>query len=107
MSPHPCDGHACDHCFCCDVLRICCGSISAGERARLEADGPASPDRLRAAVLQDAEAVVTLPELVRREARQRPQVRPVAGRPALPAASGSSVPSDSRKEALYVSRARQ
>jgi len=100
MNPHPCANHiaSCDHCYCCDVLGICCAGLTAGQRARLEASAQA-PDRLRAALTEDAQHVVSLPELVRQEA----QALPAAARLRLLAAppAASLFPDSSRKEALH------
>jgi hypothetical protein len=71
---HPCDGHPCDHCYTCDVLGVCCQTVGLH----------VAPDMLRAAIIQDAQTVPGLPELVRREAEQRRQRLTSAARPALP-----------------------
>lgn len=102
---HPCAGHPCDHCFTCDVLGVCCASISAEQRARLEADQRA-PDsaQLRAAIAQEARTVPSLPELVRREAWQ---ALPTSARLGLLMAPVSDpLSSNPRKEALHVISAR-
>src|ERR1700691_4954968 len=36
MSPHPCDGHPCDHCYICDVVGVCCTTVTPSQRVRLE-----------------------------------------------------------------------
>jgi hypothetical protein len=92
MTPHPCDGHACDHCYCCDVLRVCCGSVSAAERVRLEAEHRwLTADRLLIAVRQEAQTTVSLTQLVRQEVKDRrpeqlPMVRALPPAPVLPIA---------------------
>jgi hypothetical protein len=92
----------CDHCFCCDVLGICCATIPAEVRARLEAAVAPPPDPLYAAVLADAKTIVTLAELVRREARQPKALLPPA-RLSLPSGQVAEPdPTDSRKEAINV-----
>lgn len=71
MSPHPCDGHACDHCYRCDVLGECCQTATARRTASRPVD-VASPDPLHAAILRDAGTVPSLAGLVRLEAHQYP-----------------------------------
>lgn len=99
MTGHPCAGHACDHCYVCDGLGVCCGSISPELRAQLEA---ARPDPLREAIKQDAGSVLSLCALVRRDAeRYLPQ--PVIGRPALAAAPSGDLPiNDVTTEVIHV-----
>jgi hypothetical protein len=98
---HPCNGHACDHCYVCDVVGVCCASISAADRARLEVDARASTNRLRATIVQDAQAVPSLRELVRQEAEAGSL--PASARVGLLAAALSDrLPTTSRKEATYV-----
>jgi len=100
MTPHPCDGHACDHCYCCDVLRICCGSISAAERIRLEAEYRwRTANRLLLAVRLDAATAVPLTQFVRQEAAdRRPERLPVL-RALLPAPALAIAPEpEPRKE---------
>ena len=101
---HPCAGHmaTCDHCFCCDVLGICCATIPAEARARLEAGVAPPPDPLYAAVLADAKTIVTLAELVRREARQ-PKALSAPARLSLPSGQVAEPdPTNSLKEAVRV-----
>jgi|GEM_PF-5490633 len=60
---HPCDGHVCDNCAICQA-GYCCGSITAEQRAQLEA--PAiNPDdeRLREAVEQERGTQPSIAEL--------------------------------------------
>jgi len=105
MRPHPCAGHPCDHCFTCDVLGVCCASLSSGQRARLEADDQAQPDRLRAAIAQDAGTVPNLPELVRQDAAQ-PWALSAAARLRLLDVLPADHFHDSRKEAQHAIPAR-
>jgi hypothetical protein len=51
---HPCEGHACDHCYLCDVRGICCGTVRATQ-AQAVAE-VAEDAALRAAVAEDAAA---------------------------------------------------
>lgn len=106
---HPCAGHACDHCLCCDVVGICCGTIPAEVQARLEA--AVQRDDLRAAILAESAAVPSLRDLVRAEylspPKQRPQQLPAAPALGLPRAAEPILNHDSRKEAIYVVPARQ
>ena len=65
-------------------------------------------ERFRQAVAQDAQTVITLAELVRLDAaRQHPASLPSVPSPlGLPKEGTERIPSDSRKEALYVIPAR-
>ena len=100
---HPCDGHPCDHCYLCDAVGICCMTVTAGQRAQLEAEHRTEPiDRLHAAIRADAETVVTLPELVRREARRYPAGMAAASQLGLLAEPFADPIPDSRKEPDHV-----
>jgi hypothetical protein len=101
---HPCDGHVCDHCYICDVVGICCGTLSAEHRTQLEAaaNHPAD-ERLRETVEQDRGTQPSIAELVRREVAPRSQAVLPARLPlALPASVPVSISDDSRKEPVYV-----
>lgn len=103
MSTHPCDGHPCDHCYLCDVVGVCCMTVPPGQRAQLEAEHRTAPiDRLHAAILQDAGTVLSLPELVRLEARQYPAGLVAASRLGLLKAPPADHVPDSRKEPAHV-----
>jgi hypothetical protein len=99
MSPHPCADHPCDHCYWCDVVGICCQTISAEQRAQLQAD-----ERLRTAIAKEAGNVPSFQELVRLDALRRPgALLPPAPSPAgLLGPAATSMPEDSRKEAIHV-----
>lgn len=101
---HPCDGHQCDHCYLCDVVGICCQTISPEPRAQLEADDGAQRGWLRAAIVLEAGTVPSLRELVRRDAeRQRPApLLPTPSPLVLPRSAAEHIPNDSRKEAIHV-----
>ena len=108
MTGHPCAGHACDHCYCCDVLNICCATIPAEQRARLEAAQAAQPDVLHAAIVQEAGTVPSLGELVRLDVERSRlgALLPATvrlGLLAVPAAD--PLPIDSRKEPVHVTPA--
>lgn len=110
---HPCDGHVCDHCYLCDVVGVCCSSVSAAERQQLEASlrqrlnplySAVRRDVIQAkalhdAIVQDASAEVGLRELVQRDglSAARSSV-PLT----LPASVGSALSNDSRKEPSRV-----
>lgn len=102
---HPCAGHDCDHCYLCDVVGVCCATVTPDQRALLEAEHRATPsDRLRAAIAQDALTIVSLPELVHHDAAAGAGVLPAARRLGLVAAADPSPHHDSRKkEAIHVS----
>ncbi len=102
MSPHPCQGHPCDHCYLCDVVGVCCMTVAPGERARLAAEHRAGPpDQLHAAILRDARTIPSLPELVRLEARQCPAGLVAASRLGLLKAPHAEPILNSRKEAAH------
>ena len=106
MTAHPCADHPCDHCYCCDVIGICCQKISTEQRARLEAGAEAPEDRLRAAIVQAASAVPSLSELVRQTTGQ-PAALSATVRLHLSAAPAADLLSpDPRKEAIRVLLAR-
>jgi hypothetical protein len=100
---YPCDGHPCDHCYLCDVVGVCCMTVTAGQRAKLEADDRAQRNRdsLHAA-LQEAGTVPTLRELVRLEARRYPAGLIAASRLGLLSAPSADPVPDSRKEPAHV-----
>ena len=99
---HPCADHSCDHCYLCDVVGVCCMTISPDVRRQLETEHRTGPsDRLHAAILQDAGIAPNLSELVRLEARQYPAGLVSTARPGLLVAPNPLSP-DSRKEAIYV-----
>lgn len=111
MTAHPCADHLalCDHCYTCEVLRVCCCSLSASQRAQLEAEPHQPFAGLAAAIVQEAGARRSLRELVRAEAEQpSPAALPAPpGRPALPAAPvAAAIPQQSHKEAVHVLAAR-
>ena len=102
--PHPCAGHACDHCYVCDVVGVCCSSVSAQERAQLEAGHHQPYDGLAVVVAREAGESPSLRELVRADAgQQRLGPLPDASRPALPVAlKAGALLNQSRKEAVHV-----
>jgi hypothetical protein len=102
-TPHPCAGHPCDHCYVCDVLHVCCCSISAQQRAQLEAERRQPYAGLVAAIVQKAGAEVGLPELVRRDARHLPASARLG---LLAPRTTDPVSHNSRKEAVHVLPAR-
>jgi hypothetical protein len=97
---HPCDGHTCDHCYRCDVLGECCAQPSP---VPVSATGTVQAS-LHDAIVHDAMAVISLPELVRCEAASHGAL-PAAVRLGLVAAADPRS-YDSRKEATYAPRSR-
>ena len=92
---HPCEGHACDHCYLCDVVGVCCAAVPEGVSVDSWSD-----DRLRDAVVVDAASTASLIELVHID----------AARPALP--RGSFAPevvfnNQTAKEVSYVPATRR
>lgn len=113
---HPCEGlHPCDHCFLCDVVGVCCMSVSAEQRAQLEAKARAQLDQLRQAIVCEADTTFSLAELMQIEAeRQVIGAPPLGSGWPLPAAQrlGLGAAADvflshSRKEAVHVLAARR
>jgi hypothetical protein len=99
---HPCDGHPCDHCYTCDVLGVCCATVSPGQPRQSEAQ--ARSKRLHEAIILEARTVPGLTDLIRRDAeRERPpKLLPMSSPLGLPNANAEHIPTDSRKEAIYV-----
>ena len=62
---HPCDGHACDHCYLCDVVGICCATVPSGPPA-VAASCP-DTGQLRQAVIDETKNLIGLSELLRLE----------------------------------------
>jgi hypothetical protein len=98
---HPCDGHACDHCYLCDVVGVCCLTVATGRKTHDQS--AVASNVLRAAIVADAETVPGLPELVRLEARQYPVGLVAASRLGLLAAPFAGPIPNSRQEAQRVS----
>lgn len=53
MSGHPCAGHACDHCYVCDVVGVCCASQHAPNAGTTDVVSPDVIDRFRDALAED------------------------------------------------------
>jgi hypothetical protein len=98
---HPCAGHIrqCDHCYSCDVLGICCATVSAPQRALLEASTPAQWDRLCARIAQEAGTTPALSDLIRQESRALPAATRLG---LLAAPTANPLPEDSEKEVVHV-----
>lgn len=60
---HPCDGHACDHCYICDVEGRCCLCDPPADALPFAAD----PQRLVDAVLVEASSAASLKHLIQTE----------------------------------------
>jgi len=107
---HPCAGHSCDHCFCCDVLGICCATIPAELRVQLEAAAQTvEAERFRRDVVAEAGQLATLADLICAEAEPGdPALSPGPYRLALPPApAADATPANNFKEASYVFAARK
>lgn len=123
--PHPCADHACDHCYTCDVLGICCstGRVTSAPVADLpdddliEAfarDAHIGHPVLRADALDRLKGVVTdqpasdLPPLLRALARDEAKCA-TADQPALPASTApylsiSNATTPTKEETTHVHR---
>jgi hypothetical protein len=102
---HPCTDHTCDHCYLCDVVGVCCGSVSVAQRARLEAEHRKPYTGLAVTIAHEAGSIRSLGELVRADAaRQGRGLLANSSQPELPAApTAATTPNPSRKEAIRVS----
>ena len=125
MSHHPCAGHACDHCYTCDVLGICCstGRVATARVAEMpdddlieafERDAHVGHPLLRAAALDRLKGVVTdqqapdLPPLLRALAQDEAK-RANTAQPALPASTApdlsiSNTTTPTKEETTHVHR---
>ncbi len=106
--PHPCASHmaSCDHCYLCDVVGICCATLTASQRAQLEAAIQSPVGGLRVAIAEEASTVPSLPELVRRDVRH-PRALSASGRLSLsPAPTADPLSHESRKEPQHALSAR-
>jgi hypothetical protein len=90
---HPCAGHACDHCYTCDELGVCCGSVSAEQLVWLEAE------HQLALTMAETQTATALSDLVQREAETCARELPLFVPPALPVAPALSTPNP-RKEVV-------
>jgi hypothetical protein len=101
---HPCSGHACDHCYLCDVVGICCASVSVEVRARLMADAQRPGYQLGLAIAAEAGGTISLRTLVRAEAQQRSLGEPLRRSRglALPPGTTEPLPINSAKEVQHV-----
>jgi hypothetical protein len=97
---HPCSDHPCDHCYTCDVLGICCSTISSGLHALYETGGEIQRDRLHDAMNDETGPPPSLPEMICREAGYLPTSTRLGLGPA-PAPAAWSVAGDAEKEAAY------
>jgi hypothetical protein len=105
MSRHPCADHPCDDCAICRA-GICCATLTASQRAQLEAAIQSPVGGLRAAIAEEASTVPSLPELVRGDA-SAPLALSASARLGLnPAPIADPLSHDSRKEAVHVIPAR-
>lgn len=96
---HPCAGHACDHCYTCDVLGICCATVPQNTGARCPAHAACQhDDALHVAVVEAAAAHVGLPDLIRVD-----QVAALETTTSLVASRAISPGSDVRAELLRAS----
>lgn len=100
MSLHPCADHPCDHCYTCDVLGICCSTISSSQRALFETCGEIQRERLHDAINDETGPPPSLPELICREAGYLPTSTRL-GLGSAPAPAAWSVSDDAEKEAAF------
>ena len=107
MNSHPCDGHSCDHCFLCDVVGICCMTISPEQNARLEADDRAQRERLRLAIGLEVVTVPSLGELVRLDVERQRSARSLSAPSPFVLSKTDAQPSPhDRKESSHVAASR-
>lgn len=98
---HPCDGHACDHCYLCDVDGVCCATVPPA--ANTVGDHAAAHNHsFCQAVVQDAADHVGISGLIHGDqavAVLRASVAPQA----LPAAPSSHSVAQRLRDELLVS----
>ncbi len=101
---HPCSGHACDHCYLCDVVGVCCASVPVEVAARLIADTQRPDYQLGPAIAAEAESTVSLRALIRGEAQQRssPDLPCRSRGLALPPGTTEPLPINPRREVQHV-----
>jgi hypothetical protein len=98
-----CAGHPCDDCNICRA-NVCCGTLSAEQRAQLEAAiSSGASSRLVALLADEAGRHSSLADLVRVDAGRPSQaLLPAARVPlALPNASTEHLPINAQKEVLH------
>lgn len=106
---HPCDGHACDHCYLCDVVGVCCATVpSAGAAQASCTDGNAFRD----AVVQEAGDRAGLRQLMQldsaaRVATSSPALALVAGPPSLSNSFASTTDPELEVEHVFAPRRHQ
>ena len=103
---HPCDGHACDHCYRCDVLGVCCAAVPS---ARPSSAVDASADQIRQAIAADQVAGASLAQLLSAERRARPSLGRWSGQglPALTTPAQIDPPITNKNEVVYVDAPRK
>jgi hypothetical protein len=106
MSPHPCDGHPCDHCYLCDVVGICCQTVATGQRVLPTVQNPVPANVLHDAIIREAGTIPSLRELLRLDAQRQRPVGLLAKPLVLPSTAAEHISNDSRKEAIHVHAAR-
>jgi hypothetical protein len=97
---HCCAGHPCDHCYLCDVIGICCMTVSTEQRARLEAHVQTELLRLRQAIICEAAAKPSLAAHLRSDMRHLPAAGLLAPAP-LPLLADPPI-LDQRRENVHV-----
>lgn len=97
---HCCAGHPCDHCYLCDVVGICCMTVSAEQRVRLEAHLRTELDRLRQTLICEAAAKPSLAAQLRGDMQRPPAVGLLAPAP-LPLLADPPI-LDQRRENVHV-----
>ena len=65
---HPCDGHACDHCYLCDVVGICCATVPSAAHTSSSLSDAQADAAVRSAVVDERDRLPSLSVLVRIEA---------------------------------------
>ena len=60
---HPCDGHSCDHCYLCDVVGVCCSTVST-PAAGAGSTAASDLEVLRRAIVADSDALAGLGQLI-------------------------------------------
>lgn len=72
MTDHPSSDHPCDHCYLCDVVGICCATISVEQCIQIEGHIRHEFDCLRQATITKASSTPTLADRLRGDTQRSP-----------------------------------
>jgi hypothetical protein len=72
---HPCDGHACDHCYLCDVVGVCCATVPHPASSSVAT----ADDQLHNALVREACSCSSLGDLINQGGNTRRALPPSSG----------------------------